>query len=614
MSECEVILSPVDIPFLRALLSLHSTLDDACILRNSGEILVCRKSVAHYSDIAEIPHGDFATGWQNYSGEDGCWTTWESIEKFVNAENEELKIQPAPILNLNSTRTNSEIWQSSIDRNTFEDTVKKIKSDMTHGEYFLINLTRILESNFEFDPKYVAIKSCLFHDTPFRFYMQLNGRTILGLSPERFAKIDNGIITCEPMKGTAQNAANLQESLKEHIENTMMIDLVRSDLSKVCHPDSISLVERNRITSHPGLYQMSSTIEGKVSAKYSNAQAIKQMLPVASVTGTPKPFVLKKIDEYEPASRDTYCGIYGWIDNNQNNCDFAVGIRTIAMKEGSAKIGVGSGITIDSDPVKEFEETELKASRLTALVEDSRLHRNNGVFTSLRITEDKQCFQLDDHILRVQRHAQAVGVEVSLQEIKTNVKSFLLDTNIRNDSYLKISISEIGKIECTIENFEIEKKPLSIGIAPVPAEVAAESPKFVNRSRYTCALETAKMLARTDIDDSILLANGYLTETTRANLFLKIADEIFTPKFEFGMIKGIAHQTVMEHLEREGIKVNVRKISLEDLIQATEVITTNSVRGVQKAGSITSLILQQDIDLTGGSDDLFEIATKALRV
>lgn len=593
----------MDITFLRALLNIHSTDENLCITRKKGKLVVCRNLKSTYSDIADIPKGDFATGWQSYSGAQGTWATWNNVDEIEDDNDFQ-----GTTIRTNRGTVEDTTWTSTLDQSRFIDLVDIMKSDMIHGDYFLANLTRVIECEKTIDSLYVAIISCLDHTTPFRFYSQLNGYCILGLSPERFVQIQGDSIICEPMKGTSKTSDSLLNNNKEFVENTMMIDLVRSDLSRVCVPESIKLIRRNHITQHPGLFQMDSTIGGRLFKDLPIANAIKTLMPVSSVTGTPKPYVLKIIEKYEPHTRKNYCGAYGWIDNRIDECDLAVSIRIIEMDQSHAQIGVGSGITIESDADSEFEETELKASRLRRLVDLSSTEQVGEVFTSLAINDIGVPSWLDRHCERLARHSKSNQIDLTSGEIKDEVEEFLSHAQISRNNYLRISISAQSGVSCEIKSFNLELHALVLGLAPIPFSNSGEIPKFQNRSNYNFAFSIAQDLANVQIHDTLLIVNGFVSETTRANIFLRIGDEILSPNEEVGLIRGIAHESVTEYLGKRDIQVIARKITIDDVVRAEEMITTNSVRRVQRVERISSSLLKEEKIFSNSQKMLYEMA------
>ncbi len=485
---------------------------------------------------------------------------------------------------------------------------------MARGEYFLANLTRTIEFNKLLDPIYVAVMSCIIHDTPFRFFYHESEYTLLGLSPERFLKIENGTITCEPMKGTAVDGSDLINNIKEHEENTMMIDLVRSDLSRICESASIRVVNRNRISLHPGLAQMSSSIEGSLQKNVTIPDAIKRMMPIASVTGTPKPYVVKKIAQYEPCDREIYCGTYGWVDTTTETCDLAVGIRTIEMNTSHASIGSGAGITLGSNAESEWRETELKASRLTHLVERSHISPSSKVFTSLRVNESGLTFLLKEHCDRLSRHARSNGMNIESSDIENSTKSYLASCNITQTTRLRILVEENG-ISHDLYPFSGLDSPLVVGIAPVPVFTdSVEIPKYIDRDIYDRALADGQSLASPNVSDEIdnvlLLCQGHITETNRANIFVRIGNDIFTPPKQ-GILEGVLREHLLRFFENLEIPIQQISLSLEHLMQADEIVTTNSVRGAVPIERISSVLLDEDLVFNADQSSLLKIAQDA---
>ena len=118
---------------------------------------------------------------------------------------------------------------------------------------------------------------------------------------------------------------------------------------------------------HPGLWHLVSTVTGRLRPGVGTAALVRATFPPASVTGAPKPRVLQAIEDLEPVTRGVYCGAVGWIDPGRGALDLNVAIRTFQIVAGRTHLGVGGGITVDSDPAAEWRETELKAARLLAV-------------------------------------------------------------------------------------------------------------------------------------------------------------------------------------------------------------------------------------------------------
>ncbi len=198
-------------------------------------------------------------------------------------------------------------------------------------------------------------------------------------SPELFLRVSTldriTQVASSPIKGTAPTAQGLTE--KDEAENVMITDLVRNDLSPFCVPGTVAVRDFLAVELHPGLAHLVSTVEGDIRPELVESGSIWRELfaaayPPGSVSGAPKSSALRIIKELETHPRGPYCGAFGWIDADAMTAELAVGIRTFwwdaeCCPQPSLHFGTGAGITWGSDPEREWEETELKASRLVGI-------------------------------------------------------------------------------------------------------------------------------------------------------------------------------------------------------------------------------------------------------
>jgi para-aminobenzoate synthetase component 1 len=264
-------------------------------------------------------------------------------------------------------------WSSSLDRAGFESGVRTIVEHIGAGDCYQVNLTRQLTCARAADP--VALWCALESGNPAPHASFLRaGRDELGqelalvsASPERFLRVDGRRVETRPIKGTAVSPARLRASAKDRAENVMIVDLARNDLGRVCEPGSVEVPGLCELEAHPGLVHLVSTVRGSLRPEIGLGGLLRATFPPASVTGAPKPRVLQEIEDLEPVARGVYCGAVGWIDTVADRADLAVAIRTFTVRSGVTQLGVGSGITADSDPAAEWHESELKAARLLAV-------------------------------------------------------------------------------------------------------------------------------------------------------------------------------------------------------------------------------------------------------
>ncbi|MCY4193035.1 MAG: chorismate-binding protein, partial [bacterium] len=180
-------------------------------------------------------------------------------------------------------------------------------------------------------------------------------------------------VESSPIKGTAATPSGLTP--KDQAENLMIVDLVRNDLGRVCDYGTISVPALFSLEHHPGLVHLVSTVRGRLAEGCGWPELIEATFPPGSVTGAPKLAALGTIGALEPEPRGVYCGAVGWVDADRRQGDLNVAIRTLWIEEGHLHLGTGGGITYDSEPEDEWQETELKAKRLLAVASGERIGR-----------------------------------------------------------------------------------------------------------------------------------------------------------------------------------------------------------------------------------------------
>jgi para-aminobenzoate synthetase/4-amino-4-deoxychorismate lyase len=190
------------------------------------------------------------------------------------------------------------------------------------------------------------------------------GEEFVSASPELFFECKGSVIHAEPMKGTAAADAGafLEESEKERSELTMITDLLRNDLTRVCRPGSVHVACPRRLVELPYAIQCVSDIVGELAEGATPLDALAALHPGGSVTGAPKRAALDMIRTLEPEPRRAYCGALGFCQGNRGT--FSLLIRTASKTPSGWVYGVGSGIVYDSDPDLEFDELNVKLGAL----------------------------------------------------------------------------------------------------------------------------------------------------------------------------------------------------------------------------------------------------------
>ncbi|SDS47409.1 para-aminobenzoate synthetase component 1 [Paraoerskovia marina] len=268
-------------------------------------------------------------------------------------------------------------WRSSSDQQEYEAAVSTVRARVRSGDVYQVNVCRVLSAELSpegSEPSAAALAHRLAQGNPAPYAGAIHVPAgsgvdpvwVVSASPELFLRLDQGIVTSGPIKGTATTAAGL--SAKDRAENVMITDLVRNDLQRICEPGTVGVDRLLAVEQHPGLVHLVSTVSGALRPSASPwSDVLAATMPPASVSGAPKRAALGIVDELETEPRGPYCGAVGWVDADQGAAELAVGIRTFWWSDGVLRFGTGAGITWGSDPRAEWEETELKARRLVAL-------------------------------------------------------------------------------------------------------------------------------------------------------------------------------------------------------------------------------------------------------
>ncbi|MGH1376321.1 MAG: aminodeoxychorismate synthase component I [Alphaproteobacteria bacterium] len=278
-------------------------------------------------------------------------------------------------------------WKSNFDKEDYEALVERVVNYIYEGDIFQANIAQRFDAKVptNFDPFVHYLHMRKVNPAPFSSYMNLGDVKISSASPERFitVKENNKVETC-PIKGTRPRVENLsqdraykndlRESEKDNAENTMIVDLLRNDLSKVCKPHSIEVSDLCKLESFASVHHLVSTIRGELANDKNAIDLLRGSFPGGSITGAPKIRAMEIIEELEPTRRGAYCGSIGYIGFD-GSMDTNILIRTLTYENNHVSLQVGGGIIAQSNPQNEYQETLDKAAAIlssfsTALEEE----------------------------------------------------------------------------------------------------------------------------------------------------------------------------------------------------------------------------------------------------
>ena len=259
-------------------------------------------------------------------------------------------------------------WNSSVTRDGYIKYVEEIRSLIANGTVYQVNACYEMVNSAavsQADLSGLFSRLLMGNPAPFAQYLRIPSLEIASASPERFLSRTSNLILTSPIKGTIRGD-NATFGEKDKAENLMIVDLMRNDLGKICADGTVEVSELFRSEAHPGLTHLVSDVQGTLREGIKWREIIEALTPPGSVSGAPKSSALKTISESESVRRGVYCGAVGWIEGDR--AELAVGIRTFWKgSDSSVRFGTGAGITWGSDPLSEWEETQLKAEKLIAI-------------------------------------------------------------------------------------------------------------------------------------------------------------------------------------------------------------------------------------------------------
>jgi para-aminobenzoate synthetase/4-amino-4-deoxychorismate lyase len=467
-----------------------------------------------------------------------------------------------------------------ISEQDYSQKLERIKDYLLSGDTYQINFTTRYHFDFEGSPLDLYEDLKRKQKVPFGAFIQSNGTHILCFSPELFFRYRDGKILTKPMKGTAKRGRTseedryleswLRQDEKNRAENLMIVDLLRNDLGRISEIGSVKVRELFSSERYQTLFQMTSTIEGKIRSDATYYDVLRSLFPCGSVTGAPKIRAMQIIHELEAIPRGVYTGAIGYFSPT-NEAVFNVAIRTVVLDGDKGEMGVGSGIVFDSVPEHEYAECELKARFLTGPTEEFDLLEtmlwNNGFPF------------LDRHMRRLQESAHyfdhRCNVGAIVQELYKISRTFLAGKEYK----VRLRLNSSGKT--LIEHDLIDDGPRPRVVALTTARTDSSDRflfhKTTNRQLYD---DVYRKACESDLADIIFMnEKDQITEGTRNNIVIKTDHRLITPPVDCGLLNGVYRQYLLE------TQTNMieKAITIDDLQNADAIYICNAVRGIREA-------------------------------
>ena len=462
---------------------------------------------------------------------------------------------------------------------------------IAEGEILQANLCLRLEAGLEGDPLDLFARA-LPVARP-RFGALLDG--VVSLSPERFLRREGRLVATEPMKGTRPRAGeeaasraahdSLVGSSKDAAEHVMIVDLMRNDLGRVCEYGSVT-VEPARVEPHAGVWQMVSTVSGRLRKDVGDGGLLRATFPPGSVTGAPKVQAMKVIATLEATRRELYTGAIG-IASPVAGLDLSVAIRTFEMQEGRIWFGAGGGIVADSDPELELAEAFTKASgpvgaiggriadrvglrrRAVASVPAAlnygrRPDPGRGVFETVLVQRGEPV-ALDEHLDRLALSMSEL-YEVKLDPLAATQARAVAAT-ATGTGRLRILADPDGTLAISVSP---ERSTAVTEPELTPFAIAGGLGRHKWRDRDLLAALAAQAPGTVPL---LIDTDGLVLEAAHANVWIVEGHELLTPPADGRILPGVTRATMLaaERYARE------EPIELERLAGADAVFLTSSI-------------------------------------
>jgi anthranilate synthase component I len=267
---------------------------------------------------------------------------------------------------------------SSMTREQYESGVARIRDYIYAGDAFQVVLSQRFSTPVDVSPFAVYRGLRAVNPSPYMYYIAFDDFALCGSSPEPLITVQGDDVETRPIAGTRKRGADAAEDRrlvadlradeKERAEHVMLVDLGRNDLGRVCAPGTVRVDEFMGMELYSHVIHMVSSVRGTLADGATPTDALKAGFPAGTVSGAPKVRAMQIVDELETVRRGPYAGAIGYLSYG-GDLDTCICIRTVVVKDGVAHVQAGAGIVADSDPAREYEETQHKAAALLRAIE-----------------------------------------------------------------------------------------------------------------------------------------------------------------------------------------------------------------------------------------------------
>ncbi len=517
---------------------------------------------------------------------------------------------------------------SGFTKDAYLDAVKKIIQYLTAGDIYQANLSQRFETGFSGNAYALFLALFQRNPAPFFSFIQAGDHQIVSTSPERFIRQTGNQVETRPIKGTIargttpeedkKNGEILSKSTKDDAELTMIVDLMRNDLSRVTTHGSVQVVEHKRLEPYDNVFHLVSVVQGVLGPEKTGVDMLKACFPGGSITGCPKIRAMEIIDELEPVKRHVYTGSIGYISFH-DTMDLSIAIRTATIKENRIFFSVGGGIVYDSDPLQEFQETLDKGQTIMetltrgadghcekgprAWVNGKIVDQDQavvpadipgfqygaGVFETIRV-EKGSPVRLSAHIQRMYRSWQALFGTDPPDITWSRVVDLLVKENRlqTGTAAVKIIMAKPGFLAAFARPYRhrlaiLGKTGLDLVTYPYPRHTSLADHKTLNYLFY----DQAGRYAKDNHGDEALIVNPDQTvsETNTCNILIIQGRQVIVPESPH-VLPGVTLEAVVSDLEHQGYVAVYKPIHARDLASFPNIFLTNALMGMVRVNHV----------------------------
>ena len=515
-----------------------------------------------------------------------AWS-FKSYERFSKADVDHYIAKKIAALEPEAQAAGVANLHFSVDEEGFTSDIQTIQEYIRNGDTYQINHTFRITGEVYGDP--LSLYARLRERQPGRFgaFIAQDSNFILSQSPELFIQKQGNTLKAMPMKGTASalndTAEHLSADTKNQAENVMIVDLLRNDLGRLALPGTVTVPKLFEVTQYGDVLQMTSTVQAEIKPDMKLGDVLNAVFPCGSVTGAPKKRSMEIIQELEPQERAYYCGALGWIDPS-GDFAFSVPIRTLEIHQDAKthalpfSLGIGAGITIDSEPEQEWEECQIKAAFL------SKLPSSLGLFETILVRKG-QAQHVQFHLARIVNSALALGIPCSVPDIMKLIEIGCKNCSIDTEYRLRLDLDHLGiatyqiapisPLEGSVKIFWARDILPNSNMATLHSGNILLRHKVSTRNLYDQAWRLAEDLS--GFDALFTNEQGYVTEGGRSSIFVKSGDSWLTPPVSAGLLPGVMRSIILNDPQWNAHEVN---LTIDDIQNAKEIMLSNALRGL----------------------------------